>query len=687
MATFVREIKNALDACVVATANHVCHPVRLVEASHHKMPILSSAEEFDALINQDELTGLRPDQVRTVRLFQPFAEYMQADANSVRTVARDMAHLAAGLEAVMAWEASKEVRTLFTAWASRADPEPVLPEGVSIESTAVDPAGALDQPKRLARFMLRAGSYGASFSGNPNVSFDVILNALPQPCNPDDNFANRSHRLIVITRHLIEGLERSVSDRHYGDLLRALARRFPQEREAVWLPVKFNGREEEAEVRSAIAESDRGMAVYLNDDGTLVYMRIVDNGIVVGREIAPARDLLNFSQDGVAVEEATRAAAGRWGLADLVLRPVIVPKGSGIRELGDGTIFAGRRGVSLQVKARGVTGDSPDKAARWMLKNAARGLRQAHGTIRTTLQNPTVDLTNLRGRTVRIHGSTVSWIPVVVIDHPNPPPTGVVPAPDLKGPSVVLTRRDWEFLWDQLRSATAIVDYLHRVAEEVEPLELGAETDRYLDLAEKDALAPPASLPTWISGTDAEPTTTPLLPRDPVASVDRLGHAIFQQILEDVASTDFAGEEADRIRLLSHIDRVAVGARAELGRLLLQRLIRCAEAVPEGHRMEHRILYLDHGALQVTFTTMSQLTGYHQDFYRSWLLLRRQTFLEQSGAQGPIYPWTVGVLLTPRPDGPRAWDTTTISTNGPPAYDDADYERLTEVFLPSDSST
>src|SRR5687767_2731867 len=88
------------------------------------------------------------------------------------------------------------------------------------------------------------------------------------------------------------------------------------------------------------------------------------------------RDLLDASQDGTAVEEATRATAGRWGLRDLVLQPKVFAKGSGIREVGDGTILAGPRGISLQVKARGVTGDTPEKATRWTLKNAAQGLRQ-----------------------------------------------------------------------------------------------------------------------------------------------------------------------------------------------------------------------------------------------------------------------------------------------------------------------
>jgi hypothetical protein len=682
MATFLRDIKAALDACVFATAAIVCRPIGLVEPEVHRMPLVATPSEFDSLPAQGRLRGLRPDQIRALRLLQPFTERLE-EPEPTRTIARDMAHLAAGLEALSTWESSQRELPLFTAWASEADPRPALPDGVRIEEAEVDPAGPLHPPKRLAKFTLHKNSAGASFAGDPNVSFDVIFNTGPWPDDPDDNFSHRSHGLIVITRHLINGLERSVSDPYRTDLLRTLDQNIPKEKVDAWLPVKFSSGEEEGDVRAAITESDRSMATYLNGDGTLVYMRLAENGVVIGREIAPARDLLDASQDGTAVEEATRAAAGRWGLRDLVLKPKVFAKGSGIRELGDGTILAGPRGISLQVKARGVTGDTPEKATQWILKNAAHGLRQARGTIRTALLNPAVELTNLRGRTVAIRGSSVAWIPVVVIDHADPPPTGVIPAPDPKGPSVVLTRRDWEFLWNQLRSATAIVDYIHRVAEDEDPLELGAESNRYLDLAEKDAQSPPGKMPDWIPETGAINTNLPLLPYDPAASADRFGHAIFQRILEDIADTDFTGDETDRITLLSNIDRVAVGARAELGRLLLRRLTGCAEAAPNGHRMDHRIMYIDQGSFQLTFTTMSQLTDYHHEIYRSWLLWRRQDFLEKSGALGPIYPWTVGVLLTPRPDGSRPWDTTAISTNGPPAYDAAEYARLTKAFKPN----
>lgn len=679
LAAFLSEIKAAMDACVLAAAQTVCHPFELVDPEVHRMPLFSGQTEFDSLPAQGHLKGLRPDQIRAVRFLQPFTERLEAERT--RTTARSMAHLAAGLEALTAWEASHRERPLFTAWASEADPKPALPEGVRIERTEVDPPGPLHRPKRLARFTLNADSAGASFASDPNVAFDVILNASPWPDDSDDNFSRRANHLVAITRQLIKGLERSVSEPYRVDLLRRLDQSVPERKDDIWFPIIFSSTDEEVDARAAIAESDREMAAYLNDDGTLVYLRLSRGGDVIGREIAPALDLLDASRNGTAVEEATRAAAGRWGLRDLVLSPKVFAKGSGIRELGDGTILAGSRGISLQVKARGVIGDTPEKATKWMLKNAVHGLRQARGTIRTALLNPAVELTNLRDRTVTIRGNLVRWIPVVVIDHPNPPPTGVIPAPDPKGPSLVLTRRDWEFLWDQLRSATAIVDYIFRVAEE-EPLELGAESNRYLDLAERDAHSSPGKLPDWIPETGAEYMSLPLLPHDPAGSTDRFGHAIFQGLLEDIAETDFTGDETDRITLLSHIDRVPVGARAELGRLLLRRLIRCAESAPGGHRMDHRIIFLDQGRLQVAFTTMTQLTEYHLEIYRSWLLLRRQAFLDSSGALGPIYPWTVGVLLTPRPDGARPWDTTTIATNGSPAYDASEYARLVRIFEP-----
>jgi hypothetical protein len=91
-------------------------------------------------------------------------------------------------------------------------------------------------------------------------------------------------------------------------------------------------------------------------------------------------------------------------------------------------------------------------------------------------------------------------------------------------------------------------------------------------------------------------------------------------------------------------------------------------------------MYVDDGELHLSFTCMGKLTGYYQELFRTWFLQRRQRFLMQSGALGPIWPWSVGVLLTPRPSDSRLWDTTVIATNGPPHFDDAEYQHLDAIY-------
>ncbi|HEY3530009.1 MAG TPA: hypothetical protein VGK78_12750 [Nocardioides sp.] len=664
-AKLLTEIKSAMDAAVlgVAVANV---GFGILAGDKHSMPLCFEAAEFDDLPYEGHLMGLRPDQVNVLRDVQPFAP----DG----FVGLHMRHLAQSLRRVQAGG------QLVSIWASRANPQPNLLDGYAIASITIDDPGPLDVRKRLATLTVSPSLPPETFSGNPNVYFDPILNAPPWPLDGDDNLNRRMDALLTILRTFIEVLEESLDTDESTHRLGALDALMPSTPTEVWLPVQFDDPAQEEESRQAIYESDQGMAIYGNEDGVMTYMALRD-GRVVGREIPDAEALPPGEEYGSAVESATRAAAGRWGLPDFVLRPKIVPKGSGRREIGDGTIVSGSRGIALQVKARSsATPDSAERAQSWLLKNATAGLKQARGTIRTSFRSGDPTLDNLRGRPVRVDGSRVKWVPVVILDHPSPP-RQVFPSGDADGPSVVMLRRDWEFLWNQLRSASAIVDYIHRVAEEDEPAELGSETHRYFDLANKDLQAPPSPLPDWMNDGWAEPVSGPLLPKDPASAGDELGFRVFQRVLEDIAATDFTGDETDRVQMLAHIDRVAVTTRAELGRLLLRRLIACSQA-PEGQlRVEHRLLYVDHGELHLSFTCMGKLTGYYQEMFRTWLLHRRQRFLMQSDAKGPIWPWSVGVLLTPRPStDDRLWDTTVIATNGPPEFDDDEYRRLDAVY-------
>jgi hypothetical protein len=132
-------------------------------------------------------------------------------------------------------------------------------------------------------------------------------------------------------------------------------------------------------------------------------------------------------------------------------------------------------------------------------------------------------LTNLRGRTVVFDGNNHRWLIVAVIDHANPP-EGLQPPLSGAHPAVVLLRRDWEFLFDQLKSTHAVGQYCERVAGE--PLELGTEPLRYYELAQADAETEPQVL------DGPGPTiSAPLLPLAPVGSDDLAAHYMVREML------------------------------------------------------------------------------------------------------------------------------------------------------------
>lgn len=670
-AAFVRAIKASLDACVVAAANATSR-WGLADPDTHRMPLCTHADEFDALPRQDRLKYLRPDQVRALRELQPFA----GGTRSKDFVGRQMTHLAEALGALHA------AKPLFGAWVDNINPIFDLPEDARIARLNIDPPGVARPRRRVASFAIKPDYRYSDVSADPNVSVDAVLDVGPEPVNPDDNASFRTRSLMLLTTRLIEGLERSVNTDSLLDRFGSLDELLPPSVSEEWKPVWFDDPADAARTREQVAASDIGRATYRGAEGHLVFLKIDGDGQIVGREIPDAAPPpIGSDSQGIAVERATRAAGARWGLPDFVLEPAVVRKGSGIREYPDGTILTGNRGVALQVKARDSTTDTPERARNWLTKKSTDGLRQARGTIRTTLGGTEVTLNNLRGRAITFNGKAVDWLPVVILDHPDPPEEVTI-EPDGKGPHVVLMRRDWEFLWYQLRSATAIVNYLHRVAPEGS-VELGTEAWRYFELAYKDANAEPNTVPDWLAGTDADPTNDPLLPADPAPSSDEAGHAAFHRILEDVADSPFDGAESDRLTMLALIDQFPVTARPELGRTLLRRLDHCAKAPPSEFRAQHRLVFLEGGNLQLIFTVMTQFSVADQEFHRRFVLHRRQTYLRMSGAIGPILPWTVGIVLTPRPDTGRPWDTTVIATNGPAYFDDEEYDMLTPLLAPS----
>lgn len=393
-------------------------------------------------------------------------------------------------------------------------------------------------------------------------------------------------------------------------------------------------------------------------------------GLVV-RRVPNASPLAADLEQGKAAETAIQDSAATWGMPDFVFRPVLDSRPGRVREVGDGLIVVGRLGVVIQSKSRIAPDEiDPVREESWLRKNAERAARQASGTIRTLLLQPT-DLENGRGEHVTVDSPSIDWMSVVVLDHPDVPDDLEVDAGDT---TVVLIRRDWDFLFDQLRSTYAVVRYLRRVAGE--PSRLGGEPARYFDHARADERAAPEVLPAALLG-DGVTVSTPLLPLAPAGVEDRRAHLLVRSIFEDAAVAPVRAGTADhRLAVLAELDRFPVGMRAQMGNFLLEAL----ESVrndPDLFKLRH--MRRSVGGAHIAFGATGRYSADRHDGFSAWVQLKHHNLQTITGEMDLL---TVGVLLTPRPQGTTPFDTTVSAVQGDLGLTDQDLAAIRAVWDP-----
>lgn len=394
------------------------------------------------------------------------------------------------------------------------------------------------------------------------------------------------------------------------------------------------------------------------------------NGVAV-RNVPPAMPLRLLESQGKEAENATHSAAATWGLADFVFRPELRRLTSGVRELGDGVLLIGDLGVVVQVKSREAPTENPDRERRWATKQCEKALRQGTGTIRQLCQRRAT-MTNMRGRQVEVDGNDYRWVVVVVIDHPDAPE--ITPTPTES--SVFLLRRDWEFLFEQLKSTHRVGMYLERVAGR--PQALGTEPVRYYELATADVAASPTALAAPFKLDGIEEVSEPLLPMAPAAMEDRDDHALFRTILEDIAETVISNiDEADRIRALADLDHLPPMQRASIGAYLRLGFENVKRVNPPEVLWHLRRISGGFGATQLGFGVCSNFNEDIQWAFGTWVQLRHHEFAERLEADHPV---TVGVLLTPRPDRTRKWDTSMCAIRGASDFTEEELDAFRELW-------
>lgn len=135
-------------------------------------------------------------------------------------------------------------------------------------------------------------------------------------------------------------------------------------------------------------------------------------------------------------------------------------------------------------------------------------------------------------------------------------------------------------------------------------------------------------------------------------------------VLEDLSGTRI-DDENTRLMLLSFLDATPVAYQAEVGDRLLLLLQKAKRTVLGECSWDFRWIFDTQRPRQVVFGVSNQLSTWHNDAFRSRLLLQHHRITRHEWDPGDEAT-TVGVLLTPNYYlRDRLWDTSVKATFGP----------------------
>lgn len=641
------ELWLALDALITET-------VQLFSSSHTPRdpnvkkywPIADSKENLELLLEQACINGVLDAHAYIIRITQPFLPDSKIE---------QLERIRAGLKQLQVWAEALDCGESMTVWATPNDPTvETRPhrEGIECRPSPSFDLGS-NQHGVVASFQVPAYQRDMRVAARPGTFLDLGFAAGFVPAGTDDTFESRLEEVIEVIALLHAHFEAATSK--VGGT-RALPIK-SQNRENLWSSAADSPRRWLQSELAQFTATGARVAVVVDPDPTELVLLVPTADGVFERRIPNATKLRASHTIGIAAERAVHEAVATWGLPDFVMRPQVERKGSGVREIGDGLLIAGDVGAIVQVKGRSVEISTPEKEGRWIDKNVDKATKQVQGTYRRLQQSP-IGLENGRGRRLHVDGRAMQWVGVVVIDHPQIPVQHTLETSGRPLSTIVLTRRDWEFLFEQLKSTSAVIRYLIRVETSSEVL--GEEPHRYFELASLDAAVSPKNSE---SVDDALGTrfSSPLLPLEPAGAQQPSEFGLIRLICEDIASiaSDQRTPEME-VEVFAAIDGLPVASRVELGTLLYGELHRKQE--PDGLRWRARTFVPSTpGGVQVSFVVCSVYSEVTANAFRAWLMLRHT---EREHTENIALARSIAVFLTPRLDNVRPWDTTLLVVEG-----------------------
>lgn len=643
----IKELWSALDSLVSET-------VQLFSSSRTQRgpdaprfwPIADSQENLELLLSQSCINGVLRAHANIIRTSQPFLSDSSID---------QLQRVRVGLRQLLVWGQAVDSGESITVWATPVEPTIITrPHREGIVWTLSPSFDLGSKPDGIvASFFIPAYQRDMQVSARPGTFLDLGFAAGFVPTQTDDTFESRLEAVIGAVALL---------HAHFGALTNKVhgTRALPighSDREDLWRSASQSPRFWRRSELAELTKTGARVAVVVDPDPTELVLLIPTADGVFERRIPNATKLRSSDTVGIAAERAVHEAVATWGLPDFVMKPQVERKGSGVREVGDGLLVAGDVGAIVQVKGRSAELSTSEREAHWIDKNIDKAVRQVNGTYRRLQQSP-VDFENGRGRTLHIDGRAVRWVGVIVIDHAQIPEQHPVLATSMSLPTVVLIRRDWEFLFEQLKSTSAVIRYLLRVEASSEYL--GEEPHRYFDLASLDASAPPNELDPKVArlGTVFH---HPLLPMEPAGGRRPTEFGLIRLICEDIADIEDDARTPDmEVQVFAAIDALPVSSREELGSLLYSELKEKSELEDVRWRFRTFLPSIP-GGYQVSFAVCSVYNETTANAFQAWVMLRHS---ERGEDEDISAARSIAVLLTPRWDGLRPWDTTLLVVEG-----------------------
>jgi hypothetical protein len=162
---------------------------------------------------------------------------------------------------------------------------------------------------------------------------------------------------------------------------------------------------------------------------------------------------------------------------------------------------------------------------------------------------------------------------------------------------------------------------------------------------------------------------------------------MYRQMLEDIAEGPWSRDETDRLHLLLLLDRLPVAERAVIGRRLLTHLGRAPHVSVGTARWDMRRYLLGNAYLHLGYVVCNQFTELHQEAFRRWAMLRHHEWTSALDPETRSEATTVAVMLTPRHDAVRPWDTTVFAIFGDQELEPGDVAVLQQLWNRPQSST